>query len=180
MPPDMSLSEDLLARLRRIRLFLCDVDGVMTDGSILVGPGVEMKRFDIRDGFSLRLLQQEGMRVGWISARPSEATAERARDLKVDFVRQSPAPKVTVIGELLAELGVPWTDLCYMGDDIIDLGALQRAGFSAAPADAVPEVRERVHYVSSHPGGRGAVREVVELILKTNGRWDAAVAKFAS
>ena len=176
----MSLPVDLTTRLGRIRLFLCDVDGVMTDGTVLMGSGVEMKRFDIRDGFSLRLLQQEGIRVGWISARPSGATTERAKDLKVDFLRQSPAPKVEVIGELLAELDIPWDDVCYVGDDIIDLGALRRAGFSAAPADARPEVLERVHHVCSHPGGRGAVREVVELILRARGYWDAAVAKFAS
>lgn len=176
----MSLPDDSLTRLRRIRLFLCDVDGVMTDGTLLMGAGVEMKRFDIRDGFCLRLLQQEGIRVGWISARPSEATAERAKDLKVDFLRQSPASKVEVIGELLRELNIPWEDICYIGDDIIDLGALQRAGFSAAPSDARPEVVARVHHVCSHPGGRGAVREVVELILKARGCWDATVAKFAS
>lgn len=176
----MSLPVDLTTRLGRIRLFLCDVDGVLTDGTVLMGSGVEMKRFDIRDGFSLQLLQQEGIRVGWISARPSAATTERAKDLKVDFLRQSPAPKVEVIGELLTELDIPWDDVCYVGDDIIDLGALRRAGFSAAPSDARPEVRERVHHVCSHPGGRGAVREVVELILKARGCWDAAVAKFAS
>lgn len=176
----MSLSEDLLSRLRRVRLFLCDVDGVMTDGTLWMGAGIELKRFDIRDGFSLRLLQQEGIRVGWISARPSAATAERAKDLKVDFVCQSPAPKVSVIHQLLSEQRIAWDEICYLGDDIIDLGALKRAGFSAAPADAMAEAREQAHYVCHHGGGRGAVREVVELILKARGRWDAVLAKFTS
>ena len=176
----MELSEELVARIRRVRLFLCDVDGVMTDGTVLMGGGIELKRFDIRDGFCLRLLQQEGIRVGWISARPSEATTERARDLKIDFVRQSPAPKVEVVAALLAELDLAWDEICYLGDDIIDLGVLKRAGFSAAPSDAQPEARTQALYVCRHPGGRGAVREVVELILKTHGRWEAVVAKFAS
>lgn len=176
MPP----TEEVLSRARNVRLFLCDVDGVMTDGTILMGNGIELKRFHIRDGFSLRLLQQEGIRVGWISARPSKATTERAKDLKVDFVRQDPAPKVKVIEELLAELRLHWDSICYIGDDIIDLGPLKYAGLAVAPSDAVPEARAQAHYVCEHAGGQGAVRETVELILKAMGRWEAAVAKFTS
>ena len=169
-----------MEKAKDIKLVILDVDGVMTDGTLLMGKGVELKRFHIRDGFSLRLLQQEGIRVGWISARPSKATTERAKDLKVDFLRQDPAPKVKVIEELLAELRLPWDSICYIGDDIIDLGPLKYAGLAVTPSDAVPEARAQAHYVCEHAGGQGAVRETVELILKALGRWDAAVAKFTS
>ena len=177
----MTVPPDLLPRLQRVKLFLCDVDGVLTDGTVIMGGGApELKQFNIRDGLGLRLLQQAGIRVGWVSARPSTATSERAQDLKVDFLCQSPASKVEVIGELLQQNGLVWDDISYVGDDVIDLGALRRAGFAAAPADAVPEARAQAHYVCQRGGGHGAVREVVELILRAQDRWDAIVAKFAS
>ncbi|HAB18898.1 MAG TPA: phenylphosphate carboxylase subunit delta [Verrucomicrobiota bacterium] len=177
----MTIPEVLLPRLRAIRLFLCDVDGVLTDGGVFMGAGgVEMKRFDIRDGLGLRLLQQAGVKVGWVSARPSSATTERANDLKVDFLVQSPAPKIESIGTLLAQAGFGWDATAYMGDDVIDLAPLRRARFAAAPADAHPEARASAQYVCSVDGGRGAVREVVELILRGQERWEAVVAKFAA
>ena len=171
---------DLEARLRRVRLFLCDVDGVLTDGTVLMGSGVETKVFEIRDGFGLRLMQNAGIRVGWISARPSPATTERANDLKIDFVRQSPALKVESIQSLLDEVGLGWDDIAYMGDDVIDVGALRRAGFSAVPADARPEAKAVAHHVCQSGGGRGAVRETVELILKAQGLWETVIAKYTA
>lgn len=171
---------DLEARLRRVRLFLCDVDGVLTDGTVLMGSGVETKVFEIRDGFGLRLMQNAGIRVGWISARPSPATTERANDLKIDFVRQSPALKVQSIQSLLDEVGLGWDDIAYMGDDVIDVGALRRAGFSAVPADARPEAKAVAHHVCQVGGGRGAVRETVELILKAQGLWETVIAKYTA
>ena len=174
------LTPELLARLRGIRLFLCDVDGVLTDGTVMMGPGGEWKTFDIRDGLGLRLLQTHGIKVGWVSARPSTATSDRAADLKVDYVLQSSTPKVAVIEALLAEAGLSWEQVSFIGDDILDLGALRRAGFSASPADARPEAKGRSHYICQFTGGRGAVREVVELVLKAQGQWDALVEKFAA
>ena len=177
----MSLSSsDLLPRLRAVRLFLCDVDGVLTDGTVLMGPGGEWKTFDIRDGLGLRLLQMQGIKVGWVSARPSTATSDRAADLKVDYVLQSSTPKVTLIEGLLAETGLTWEQISFIGDDVLDLGTLRRAGFSAAPSDAMPEARALAHHVCAAGGGRGAVREVVEMILKAQGHWDALVEKFAA
>lgn len=176
----MALNADLEARLRKVRLFLCDVDGVLTDGTVLMGSGVEKKVFEIRDGFGLRLMQSAGIRVGWISARPSPATTERANDLKIDFVRQSPELKVDSIQTLLGEVGLGWDDIAYMGDDVIDVGALRRAGFSAVPADARPEAKAVAHHVCEAGGGRGAVRETVELILKTQGLWETVIAKYAA
>lgn len=176
----MALTTDLEARLRKVRLFLCDVDGVLTDGTVLMGSGVEKKVFEIRDGFGLRLMQNAGIRVGWISARPSPATTERANDLKIDFVRQSPALKVDSIQSLLDEVGFGWGDIAYMGDDVIDVGALRRAGFSAVPADARPEAKAVAHHVCQAGGGRGAVRETVELILKAQGLWETVIAKYTA
>ena len=175
------MPDDLQARLRAVKLFLCDVDGVLTDASVFMGAGGnELKRFSIRDGLGLRLLQQCGIKVGWVSARPSPATTERAKDLKIDFLHQSPAPKVESIGDLLTQAGMTWADICYMGDDIVDLGALKRAGFAAVPADAIPEAKALAHYVTHAGGGHGSVREVVELVLRAQGHWEPLVAKFAS
>lgn len=176
----MSLPEPLLIRLRRVKLFLCDVDGVLTDTTVTMGGGVEYKNFHIRDGLGLRLLQAEGLKVGWVSARPSDATTMRAKDLKVDYLHQSPEPKVLAIEGILREAGLTWDDTLYMGDDVVDLGALRRAGFAAVPADAIPEARALAHYVCQLPGGRGSVREVVDLVLHAQGRWERVLAKFAS
>lgn len=177
----MQFPEELLQRARRVRLFLCDVDGVLTEVNVTMGGGVESKTFNIRDGLGLRLLQQEaGIRVGWISARPSDATSMRAQDLKVDFVHQSSMPKVEAISNLLQETGVGWDEILYMGDDVVDLGVLRRAGLAAAPSDAIPEARALAHFVAPSPGGRGAVREATELVLKAQGHWDRILTKFTS
>lgn len=177
----MSAAEKLLARLQRVRLLLCDVDGVLTDGSVIMGAGgTELKRFSIQDGFGLRLLRDGGIRVGWVSARPSPATTERANDLKIDFLHQSPALKVESIGNLLQEAGLGWDDIAYIGDDVVDVGALRRAGFAAAPSDARPEAQAVAHYVCKVPGGHGAVREVVEVILKAQGKWETVIAPFVA
>jgi 3-deoxy-D-manno-octulosonate 8-phosphate phosphatase (KDO 8-P phosphatase) len=170
----------LVARLQRIRLFLCDVDGVLTEAQVTMGGPSETKTFHIRDGLGLRLLQGEGIRVGWVSARPSDATIARAQDLKVDFLRQSGVPKVALIEEIQREAGVGWDETLYMGDDVVDLAALSKAGFAAVPADAIDEARRTSHYVCRLAGGRGAVREVVDLVLRAQGRWDAMIAKFTS
>jgi len=176
----MTVPDSLHSRLQRVRLFLCDVDGVLTDSSVFMGSGAELKRFNIRDGLGLRLLQSAGIRVGWVSARPSPATTERATDLKIDFLHQSPEPKVQAIVGILGQANVSWEETVYMGDDVVDLGALRRAGFAAVPADAIAEARELAHYVTTAPGGHGAVREVVDLVLKAQGHWDGVIKKFSS
>jgi 3-deoxy-D-manno-octulosonate 8-phosphate phosphatase (KDO 8-P phosphatase) len=177
----MQFGEDLLARARRVRLFLCDVDGVLTEANVTMGGGVESKTFHIRDGLGLRLLQQEaGIKVGWISARPSDATVMRAQDLKVDFLHQSSTPKVAAIEDLLKQTGLTWADTAYMGDDVVDLAALKRAGLALAPADAIEEARTLAHFVTANRGGRGAVREAVDLVLKAQGQWERLIGKFTS
>jgi 3-deoxy-D-manno-octulosonate 8-phosphate phosphatase (KDO 8-P phosphatase) len=165
--------------LQTVRLFLCDVDGILTDGSVFMNGSVETKRFHIPDGLGLRLLQREGIKVGWVSARPSPATTQRAQDLKVDFLHQSDMAKVAAVEKILGETKMAWEEVVYMGDDIVDLAVLKRAGFSATVPHAMRECQEIAHYVTEAPGGDGAVREVVEMILKAQGKWDALVRHFS-
>jgi 3-deoxy-D-manno-octulosonate 8-phosphate phosphatase (KDO 8-P phosphatase) len=174
------ISTQLRARLKRVKLFLCDVDGVLTDGSIFIGGAREFKRFNIRDGLGLVLAQRAGLKTGWVSARPSAATKSRARELKINFLIQQKDrySKVAAVEKLLAQEELSWDEVCFVGDDIVDLGPLQRAGVAVAVANAVREAKAAAHFVTRAAGGRGAVREVAEMILKAQGKWDAIVAHY--
>jgi 3-deoxy-D-manno-octulosonate 8-phosphate phosphatase (KDO 8-P phosphatase) len=174
------ISSSLKKKLARIKLLLCDVDGVLTDGSIFIGGEREFKRFNIRDGLGLVLARRAGLKVGWVSARPSVATKMRAEELKIDFLVQQGdhTGKTTAIEQLLAQEKLTWAETCFVGDDIIDLGPLTRAGFSAAVGDGVPEARKAAHYVTQAAGGRGAVRETVEIILRAQGKWEQFVVAY--
>jgi len=175
-PVALSPEESWRARLERVAIFLCDVDGVLTDAAVYVSGGQELKRFNIQDGLGLVALRKSGIKVGWVSSRPSEATAHRAADLKIDFLHQSKGSKVTAIEEILARTGLDWDRVCYAGDDIVDLGPLKRAGVAVAVANAVPEVLAAAHYVTRAPGGQGAVREIAEMILKAQDKWQQLIA----
>lgn len=177
----LKISKQLAARLKRIKLILCDVDGVMTDGSIFIGGEHEVKRFNIRDGLGLVLARRAGLKAGWVSARPSAATKLRADELKIDFLIQQGdgTSKTAVIEQLLTREGLRWEETCFVGDDIIDLGPLARAGLAVAPGDGVAEARAAAHYVTRAAGGRGAVREVVELVLQAQGKWSQFVEKYS-
>jgi 3-deoxy-D-manno-octulosonate 8-phosphate phosphatase (KDO 8-P phosphatase) len=170
----------LRAALKRIRLLLCDVDGVLTDASVFIGGAEEVKQFNIRDGLGLVNLRRQGLKVGWVSSRPSAATVRRARELKIDFLRQEKGSKVRAVESLLAQTGLRWDEVCYVGDDIVDLGVLKRAGVAVAVADAVAEARAAANYVTRAGGGHGAVREVVELILQAQSKWSRVVAEYAA
>jgi 3-deoxy-D-manno-octulosonate 8-phosphate phosphatase (KDO 8-P phosphatase) len=165
------------ARARRVRLLLFDVDGVLTDCAVTIGETGETKTFSVRDGAALQWAKQNGLEVGLLSARPSEATTRRAAELGIDLVVQSSAPKRESFKTLMASKDLSAEEVAYMGDDLGDLGVIAQVGLSAAPADAVPEVTARVHWVSSHPGGRGAVREFIEVVLRARNQWDAVVAR---
>jgi len=169
-------------RAARIKLFLCDVDGVLTDGSIFIGGEREFKRFNIRDGLGLVLARRAGLRVGWVSARPSLATKLRAEELKIDFLVQQGdnISKTQAVEKLLAELKLNWRDVCFVGDDIIDLGPLTHAGLAVAVGDAVTEAKAAAHFTTQAVGGRGAVREAVELILKAQKKWQPFVEKYSA
>ncbi len=166
-------------RFAKVRLFLCDVDGVLTGTEIFVGGDSEIKRFNIQDGLGLRLLQAEGIKVGWVSNRPSYATTIRATELKVDFLHQKDGVKVEAIESILSQTSMTWDQVCYMGDDIVDLGALRRAGCAVAVANAGSEAKAAAHYITILEGGYGAVREVVELILKSQGKWAGIIARMS-
>jgi 3-deoxy-D-manno-octulosonate 8-phosphate phosphatase (KDO 8-P phosphatase) len=155
-----------------VRLLLLDVDGVLTDGTILMhADGSEAKRFHIRDGAAVVLAQASGLPVGWLSARPSAVTERRAAELGVRLLVQSREPKLLSFEQILRRQRLTGQQVAYMGDDLVDLPVIARAGLSAAPADAAPEVRGAVHYVAAAPGGNGAVREFVEWLLQAQGRW---------
>lgn len=162
-----------------IKLLLFDVDGVLTDGSILVhADGTESKQFNIRDGAGIVWAQRAGMSVGLLSARLADATSVRATQLGLTIVVQGAADKLAGYERILADQGLTDNQVGYMGDDLQDLPVLRRAGFSAAPADAALEVRAAVQWVSASGGGRGAARECIEHVLRAQGIWRAAVAGF--
>jgi 3-deoxy-D-manno-octulosonate 8-phosphate phosphatase (KDO 8-P phosphatase) len=166
-------------KARRIRLLLLDVDGVLTDGVVIVnGDGSESKRFGIRDGIALVWAQRVGLRVGLLSARSSATTPVRAAQLGITLVHQGVVSKAVAYERILADAGLTDADVAYMGDDIVDLAVLSKVGLSAAPADAVAEVRARVDWTSAAGGGYGAVRELVEALLKAQGHWDAIVSGY--
>lgn len=168
----------LTSRLRRVQLLLCDVDGVMTDGSVIMGPQGEFKQYNVPDGLGLLFLRKAGIKVGWISARPSPATRIRAKDLKIDFLMQPTEGKVPAAEALLRKVGLKWDRVCYVGDDVLDLGMLKRAGVAIAPANGVAEAKRLADRVTRCRGGYGAVREVSEMILKAQNKWDAIIAEY--
>lgn len=174
------ITPELNARLIKIKLFLCDVDGILTDSSIFIGLAEEIKRFHIRDGLGLVMLREQGIKVGWVSRRPSTATTRRAEELKIDFLEQNKSGKVAVVESLLAKTGLGWDEVSYMGDDVVDLGVMRRVGLAATVADAVDEAKAAAHYVTKADGGRGGVREVVELVLKAQGRWKSVLAEYTA
>jgi len=167
------------AKLKPIRMLLLDVDGVLTDGGIIINDrGEQTKVFHVRDGHGLKLLQRVGIQVGIITGRSSQVVEHRAAELGIAIVYQGVKNKLEPYLEILAEHGLQDTQVAYVGDDIVDLPILRRVGFAATVADGCTEVRERVDFVSGFSGGRGAVREVAEMILKAQGHWPALMARY--
>ena len=175
------MTSPLLAKAAKIRLFLFDVDGVLTDGTVVMhADGSESKGFHIRDGAAIVWAQRAGLTVGLLSARSSGATSHRAAQLAVRIVEQGVKSKLKAYEQIARDVRIADADIAYMGDDLLDLPVLARVGLSAAPADAAPEVRDRVDWVSSHGGGRGAVRELIELVLRAQRRWDDVLRQYVS
>ncbi len=181
-------SPDVLARARKIKLFLMDVDGTLTDGGVCLisstsddGGGTaavsEMKVFNAQDGQGLSLAHTMGIQTGFITGRRSPAVAKRAAELKVTFVYLGQASKTQAFEECLEKAGVSEEEAAYLGDDLPDMPLAQRAGLAVCVADGAPELKAVCHYTTQRLGGRGAAREVVELILKAQGRWEGAVPK---
>jgi 3-deoxy-D-manno-octulosonate 8-phosphate phosphatase (KDO 8-P phosphatase) len=172
----MSLAE----KCHAIRLILSDVDGVLTDGRLTYdSAGIESKSFHIRDGQGIRLWQQNGLHFGIVTARSSQVVKMRAEELDIAIVRQGAQDKLTAVREIATEHGLSLSAVCYVGDDLPDLAPIQSVGLGVAVADAAEEVRRAAEYVTSQPGGQGAIRELVELILKNTNRWEAAIRKYS-
>lgn len=167
--------------LRELRLFVFDVDGVLTDGALYVGPGdLELKRFAIEDGTAFVLLQALGKETALVSGRESPALAKRARELGVGKVVQCVDDKLACIEELCRARRIGLRQVFFQGDDLIDLPALERVGCPVAPANAVSEVRRAALFVTSRPGGFGAVRDAVDWVLRSSGEYEAAVAAYVA
>ena len=166
-------------KLNKIRLLILDVDGVMTDGRIVINDlGQEMKFFDVRDGHGLKLIMRYDIDVVLLTGRQSKVVEYRAKELGIREVHQKVWHKLSVYEEILRQRGLGDDEVAFIGDDIIDIPVLRRVGFSVAVANAVDEAKEVVHYVTSKDGGRGAVREVCDLILKAKGHWADIVDKY--
>jgi 3-deoxy-D-manno-octulosonate 8-phosphate phosphatase (KDO 8-P phosphatase) len=179
-------SPDVLARARKIKLFLMDVDGTLTDGGVcLISPTIadgsgepivsEMKVFNSQDGQGLSLAHTMGIQTGFITGRHSPAVAKRAQELKVTFVYLGQGKKTAAFEECVQKAGVTEDEVAYMGDDLPDIPLAQRAGLAVCVADGAPELAAVCHFTTRRLAGRGTAREVVELILKAQGRWEEAV-----
>lgn len=166
-------------KLADIRLLLVDVDGVMTDGGIIYdGNGLETKVFNVKDGHGIKMLQRHGIEVGIITGRTSAVVDIRARELGIELVYQGSLKKIDSYLDIKLKTGLTDNQIAYVGDDIIDVPVMRRVIFAAAPADALSEVRSVAHYVTSCAGGKGAVREVCDLILKGRGLWNEVVSRY--
>jgi 3-deoxy-D-manno-octulosonate 8-phosphate phosphatase (KDO 8-P phosphatase) len=167
----------------RVRLLGLDVDGVLTDNGVYIGPvsgdRVEFKRFDIQDGLGLILLKTAGLPVIWVSGRSSEATVLRAAELRVEELLQVPGPrKAAAFEQALSRRGIEWDEAAFVGDDLADLPILRRVGLPMAVSNAVAEVKQVAAYVTQAAGGHGAVREVVEALLRGRGEWSDILERY--
>lgn len=170
---------EIQTRAARIKLFLMDCDGVLTDARIwILENGEDQKAFNTRDGLGLELLHRAGLKSGVISGRVSSALARRADRLGMSYVRQGCEDKEQAFAEIVADAGLTNADVAFAGDDLNDIRLMRESGLAIAVADAALETREHAHYITEARGGHGAVREAVELILKAQGRWDDVVRRY--
>lgn len=166
-------------KLKNIRLLLLDVDGVMTDGGIIYdGNGLETKVFNVKDGHGIKMLQRHGIEVGIITGRTSKVVDIRAKELGIELVYQGALKKLVSYEDIKLKTGLVDSQIAYIGDDVIDVPVMRRVAFAAAPQDALPEARNAASYVTSCGGGRGAVREICDLILKGRGLWGEVVTRY--
>lgn len=167
-------------RIQQVQLILSDVDGVLTDGGIeFDNQGIETKKFHVRDGLGIKLWKQSGLHFGIITARSSHIVKLRMAELGVDIVRQGSGDKLPVAIKIIEELGLEAQQVCYVGDDLTDLRLMQHVGLAASVSDGAPEVRSAAHFTTKASGGNGAIRELVETILKSQNRWTEIVNSFS-
>ena len=174
-----SLPMEIDQRCQQIELIIADVDGVLTDGSLVLdNQGIETKRFHIRDGMGIRVWQKAGYQFGVITHRSSQVVKIRMAELGVSIVRQGADDKLAAFQEILGEVGLTADKACYVGDDLLDLPAVRAAGLGVAVADACGEMCREADFVTEGRGGSGAVRETIERILKAQRRWDALIQPY--
>lgn len=165
--------------LARIELLALDVDGVLTDGNVILHEdGGESKSFNLLDGHGMRMWQRAGLKLAWLSGRASSVTSRRADQLEVAHVIQGAHFKLPAMEQLVEELALTMETVAYIGDDLMDLPVVRRVGFGVAVANAVDELKTHADYVTVRAGGRGAVREVIELILKDSGKWPSLMERY--
>jgi len=173
------VSPQVLERAGKVRLILLDVDGVLTDGRIhVISAGEDARAFDSKDGLGIRLATEAQLTFAIISGRRSTVVERRATELRITEIHQRILDKATCTREILERLELKAEEACYVGDDLIDVPAMRAVGFAVAPSDATPEARDAAHYVTERAGGRGAVRELVDLVLRANGKWDDVTRRF--
>ena len=182
MAPALKISRALKKRAAQISLILMDVDGTMTDGGVTLlsqndGTALEIKTFDAHDGQGLTLAQTAGLRTGCITGRESAALLRRAHEMKMEFIYMKQPVKMPAYEEIIQKAGVSDSEVAFIGDDLPDIPLLRRVGLAVAVGDAVPEVKKVAHYTTKALAGRGAVREAIELILKSKGIWEAMIDK---
>ena len=171
-------TDELIRRAKRVKLLLMDCDGVMTDARLWLTPdGDEEKAFHARDGQGISVWHRAGWQSGIISGRASSAVERRAHELKMKYVHQYAKNKIVAFEEIISDAKVSEDECCYIGDDLGDIGLMRRVGLAVAVADAAQDTKDAAHYVTTLDGGKGAVREVIELILKAQGLWDELVAQ---
>ncbi len=179
--PQESFVDTLKEKARKIKLLLLDVDGVLTDGRIIYDSrGRDMKFFDVHDGLGVYILRKAGIKTILITAKGSRSIRPRARDMKVEEVFANITPKTRVLEKILRKYKVDTDEVCFVGDDLVDLCLMKRVGFSVAVFNAASEIKQAASYITVRSGGRGAVREVVELILKSQGKWEEAIRSYGS
>jgi 3-deoxy-D-manno-octulosonate 8-phosphate phosphatase (KDO 8-P phosphatase) len=173
------MEKKVVEKMRKVKMLLLDVDGVMTDGRIVMdSQGRELKHFNVRDGHGLVMVQRHGISVGILTGRKSDVVEHRARDLKITEVYQGALNKKEVFEKILEKNHLKPEDIAYMGDDIVDIPVLKRVGFSVAVADALEVVKKAVDYVTVSKGGQGAVREVCDMLLQAQGFWPEVAARY--
>ena len=175
------LTEQIHERIRKIKLVIVDNDGVLTDGRIVYGDhGDELKFFDVQDGFGLVMLRRAGFQTVIVSAKKSRVNTRRAKEAQVTKIYQNAFDKLKVFNQVLKQFKLTPDQICFVGDDLIDIPVLRRVGFAVVVPNAVPEAKKEAHWVTEKPGGRGAVREVADMILKAQGKWNDVTARYYS
>ncbi|MFH1846382.1 MAG: HAD family hydrolase [Candidatus Omnitrophota bacterium] len=172
-------SPELVERAKKIKLLILDVDGVLTDARIIYGNyGDEIKNFDVNDGLGILLWKRAKLKCVILTAKGSRIVAKRARELKIDKVYKDFHYKIEALIKIRRKFGVKDEEICFVGDDLIDIPVLKRVGLAVAPSNAMVDVKEYVHLITGKQGGRGAVREVIDFILKAQGKWEKVTARY--